>query len=168
MTPESIAWYVFGGLVFISMGVGLACGAEEKAEAAAEWGEPSGSEPKERRADPRLVWGYRGFGLIFCAAGTAIFAGLFLVPDALSALFHPLNFGGPLGLVIGLALMSLGSLMAVMKVLHGGGLLYRWTRMAETVPVEGLRKRVSRLSGWLVIAIFVGQGINLVRLALAG
>lgn len=168
MPPETLAWFVFGGFVFISMGVGLACGAEEKAGAAAEWGAPPESAPKECRADPRLVRVYRGFGLAFCAAGIALLTGLFLAPDVLSALFPPLSVGGSLGLVIGLALMSLGSVMAVMKVLHGGGLLYRWTRMAEAVPAEGLRKRASRLSGWLVIATFVGQGINLVRLALAG
>lgn len=68
--PQS-AWRLFGGFVFLCMGLALAVGARRHAAAAADWSRQTGAAP----AEAALLWVYRIGGALFAVAGLALLAG---------------------------------------------------------------------------------------------
>jgi hypothetical protein len=165
---SSALWIAFGGLVFLLMGLSLACDAEAHARSVTQWQKSLGpAAPASGRAgSERLVAGYRFVGVAFSLAGLWLLAGLLVFRGRLLGRVSAPSLSGP-----GQALA--GALFSVIGL--GFGALRAWSAVAARsyafVEAEReaasatLRRRVAAASGWLLIATFVFFGLLLLSRA---
>jgi hypothetical protein len=159
-------WLAFGGLVFLLMGLSLACDAETHARSVLQWQKSLGQGPARRRGDgpEGLVAAYRFFGATFIGVGLWLLGGLFLFhgrslervsPPALQGAAQAL--AGALFCLVGL---GVGGLRAWTL-----GSARSWSFIDADEPRSRVpfRRRVAAASRWLLIASFVGFGLLLLR-----
>lgn len=171
MEVEAHAYFLFGGAALFFMGLGLALDAEVHARAALEWqrqatlqGSGAGAPG---RASPWLSRLCRLGGLLLCACGAWILAGLWVFPERLAEQFKPPRLGFPGRLACGAFFTLCGMLLSALKMWEWAK-PRGWSWLEEEPSPRGWRGRVSFWSGWLVILCFFSLGAFLLsRLPLA-